>query len=414
MKLFRMIQDYVNKCHRGLLTVYIRTLSLIGVYYIFSIGLVFYQHWLLKFLPFPLSVAVCHMAVKFILAGICRMLWECYHQKDRVTVEWKNYILKVAPTGLASGLDIGISNWGLELVTVSLYTMTKSTAIIFIMGFALIFKLEEKSWKLVFIVLNISLGLMLFTYKATEFDVLGFLLVLLASLISGLRWTLAQLVMQKSKLGLHNPIDMVYHIQPWMIVALLPIAIAVEGKSFIVNHNDFNLTPWEIVFKTIGMVLIGSVMAFLMEVAEYMVVSYTSSLSLSVAGIFKELVTVMLAVAINGDKLSSINYIGFLLCLGGIINHVALKAMSSQTVSADCTEEKICVSSPPLRKRASWKGSNSDSHIPLLDIKEESAAQVFGDLSDTEDDGSGGSSDELFNILERKWEPLNSFTHQET
>jgi solute carrier family 35, member C2 len=52
----------------------------------------------------------------------------------------------------------------------------------------------------------ISSGLFLFTYKSTEFDLLGFILLLIASFSSGARWTLAQLVMQKSKLGLHNPI----------------------------------------------------------------------------------------------------------------------------------------------------------------------------------------------------------------
>lgn len=52
----------------------------------------------------------------------------------------------------------------------------------------------------------ISCGLFLFTYKSTEFDLLGFILLLIASFSSGARWTLAQMLMQKSKLGLHNPI----------------------------------------------------------------------------------------------------------------------------------------------------------------------------------------------------------------
>jgi solute carrier family 35 protein C2 len=39
------------------------------------------------------------------------------------------------------------------------------------------------------------------------------------------------MVMQKSEMGLANPIDMMYHIQPWMIVTLLPFAMAFEGTS---------------------------------------------------------------------------------------------------------------------------------------------------------------------------------------
>ena len=59
------------------------------------------------------------------------------------------------------------------------------------------------------------------------------------SLMCGLRWTLCQLVMQRSELGLENPIDLMYHIQPLMIVSLLPLAIGIEG---ITNRLLFNLT----------------------------------------------------------------------------------------------------------------------------------------------------------------------------
>lgn len=31
------------------------------------------------------------------------------------------------------------------------------------------------------------------------------------------------------KLGLHNPIDMIFHMQPWMILAVLPFTIGFEG-----------------------------------------------------------------------------------------------------------------------------------------------------------------------------------------
>lgn len=47
----------------------------------------------------------------------------------------------------------------------------------------------------------ISLGLFMFTYKSTQFQLDGFLLVLSASILGGLRWTLAQLVMQRKEIG---------------------------------------------------------------------------------------------------------------------------------------------------------------------------------------------------------------------
>lgn len=77
----------------------------------------------------------------------------------------------------------------------------------------------------------ISSGLFMFTYRSTEFNPLGFIFLIFASITSGIRWTFAQFIMQKTKLGLHNPIDMIYHMQPWMILSLMPVTIAFEGTE---------------------------------------------------------------------------------------------------------------------------------------------------------------------------------------
>lgn len=128
----------------------------------------------------------------------------------------------------------------------SRYTMTKSTAVIFILFFALLFRLEERHSSLVFVVLLISGGLVLFTYKSTQFHPFGFSLVLAASVLSGFRWAMAQRILQKTKLGLQNPVDMMFHVQPWMLIGVLPFAIFFEGISFyriLLNHHSSAL-PW--------------------------------------------------------------------------------------------------------------------------------------------------------------------------
>lgn len=90
------------------------------------------------------------------------------------------------------------------------------------------------------IVGTISGGLIMFTYESTQFRAFGFIVCLLAAFSSGIRWTMAQMVMQKSKLGLNNPIDIIYHIQPWMFISVLPMAVWFEG-NFIVR-----LIPYDI------------------------------------------------------------------------------------------------------------------------------------------------------------------------
>jgi len=256
---------------------------------------------------------------------LIRVVYRIYTGHHRVILPVSTVVKKVAPTSFFSAVDIGFSQWGLEFVDVALYTMTKSTVIIFISFFAVLFRLEKKSWSLLLIVLMISSGLFLFTYKSTEFNLLGFLLLLIASFSSGARWTLTQLLMQKSKLGLQNPIDMIYFMQPYMFLSLLPFAIIFESAKILSHFNQFLELEYYEIFIFWIKISIGAFLAFFMEISEFLVLSQTSSLTLSVSGIFKEICQLVLAVEINGEFLSFYNLIGLMLCLGGIASHVIFK-----------------------------------------------------------------------------------------
>ena len=107
-------------------------------------------------LPYPLSIVVCHLFMKFFFAALCRNVYtQCSHhckKSDegtvpdvrRITLPWKLYLQRVLLVAATSALDIGMSQWSLEYITVALYTMTKTTSILFILGFGLILGLERK------------------------------------------------------------------------------------------------------------------------------------------------------------------------------------------------------------------------------------------------------------------------------
>uniref|UniRef100_A0A4D5RVX6 Putative solute carrier family 35 member c2 n=3 Tax=Ixodes scapularis TaxID=6945 RepID=A0A4D5RVX6_IXOSC len=169
----------------------------------------------------------------------------------------------------------------------------------------------------------------MFTYQSTQFNTEGFFLVLSASFLAGLRWTLAQLVMQRKEVGLGNPIDMIFHVQPWMILGLLPLAIAFEGIPIATSEKVFRFHEVEMLVRTGQYVLAGSVLAFFMELSEYLLLTYTSSLTLSIAGIVKEVCTLYLAVNYSGDEISFMNFVGLVICLLGIALHVLVKSLNS-------------------------------------------------------------------------------------
>lgn len=402
------------------------TLILILCYFTLSIGLTFYQRLLLQEFKFPLSVVVYHLCIKLVMSAVVRSILKCATKKNRIVLDWRTSIRKILPTGLASGIDIGFSNWGLELVQISLYTMTKSTTIVFILIFAILLKLEKKSWSLAAIVVMISGGLFLFTYKSTHFDALGFSFLLFASLSSGIRWSFAQVIMQKSKLGLHNPIDMIFHMQPWMIVAVLPFTLGFEGKRIIDGLDTLRQTENSIIMDMWLRISVGAFIAFAMEVSEFLVLSSTSSLTLSVAGIFKEICQLVLAVELYGDQLSLLNVLGLVMCLGGICCHVVHKFWTyteeQQTVDVstsyddDEDESGVVVNknggvTPKYNAKFDMATARFKvgQHRPLL-VNDNRDAEDSDHLvvnnrnyvSDDSDQGEHDAQDVLFDILKRR------------
>ncbi|KAK0137329.1 Solute carrier family 35 member C2 [Merluccius polli] len=308
----------------------VRNVGLVLFYYVFSIGITFYNKWLMKGFHYPLFMTLVHLTIIFLLSTLTRELMSGWTGKPRVVLGWRVYLVKVAPTALATVLDIGLSNWSFLFITISLYTMTKSTAVLFILFFSLVFKLEEPNPFLVVVVFLISSGLFMFTFESTQFNMEGFLMVLLASFIGGIRWTLTQILMQKSELGLQNPIDTMYHLQPLMFLGLFPLFLFNEGLAVSASEKLFRVEQLHPLLYSLLTLSLGGMLAFCLGFSEFLLVSRTSSLTLSIAGIFKEVCTLLLAAGFMGDRMSALNWLGFAVCLSGISLHIGLKTHYSR------------------------------------------------------------------------------------
>uniref|UniRef100_A0A8C5TIZ5 Solute carrier family 35 member C2 n=1 Tax=Malurus cyaneus samueli TaxID=2593467 RepID=A0A8C5TIZ5_9PASS len=290
---------------------------LVLLYYGFSIGITFYNKWLMKCgsFPFPLLVTLLHLLLIFVLAALARALARCRSGRPRAALSWR-----LPPPALSTSLDIGLSNWSFLYVTVSLVWKVPVSVV-----FALLQRVT-----LLLVVLLIAGGLFMFTYKSTQFNAQGFVLVLCASFLGGIRWTLTQILMQKAELGLQNPIDIMFHLQPLMFLGLFPLFAVFEGLPLSISEKLFRFHEAGMLFSLVGKLFLGGILAFGLGFSEFLLVSRTSSLTLSIAGIFKEICILFLATHLLGDRLSLLNWLGFAVCLSGISLHVVLKAMNSK------------------------------------------------------------------------------------
>jgi solute carrier family 35 protein C2 len=111
---------------------------------------------------------------------------------------------------------------------------------------------------------------------------------MLASVLGGLRWSLTQLLLERTdtKTGsLANPISTIFFLSPIMGVCLCIVAGVFEGYRTIFGSEFFQTLGSSL--GTLGLLFLGGTFAFAMVLAEFNLIARTSVVSLSVLGIVK-------------------------------------------------------------------------------------------------------------------------------
>ena len=98
------------------------------------------------------------------------------------------------------GLDIALSNLSLVFITVSTYTVVKTSTIVFTLGLAFLFRFERPTWYLGAVVGAVVVGQVMSAEASNaQFNSVGFYICLASALMSALRWILSQRVMHRDK-----------------------------------------------------------------------------------------------------------------------------------------------------------------------------------------------------------------------
>lgn len=263
------------------------------------------------------------------------------------------YLTRIGPCGAATGLDIGLGNMSLKFISLTFYTMCKSSVLGFVLVFALAFRLEKPSLRVGAIILTMMAGVVMMVAGETAFSVLGFVLVMSAAFFSGFRWSLTQILLLRSP-ATGNPFSSIFFLAPVMFFALLIIALPVEGPIELMGGLR-ELADSKGVAGSVGIILFPGVLAFLMTASEFALLKRTSAVTLSVCGIFKEVLTISAAGVIFGDKLTPINISGLVVTIASIAAYNVMKMRTMRDDSKRDAHEQVMAA----ESRRSIEESNS-------------------------------------------------------
>lgn len=299
------------------------------------------EHGVLGLGPFPapmLLTAVQFMCQHLMARGVlaARRYMSAAPRSEAMT--WPVWWKKVVPNGVSTGLDIGLSNYSLMLITLSFYTMCKSTTPVFLLSFAFIWGIERPSWSLAGVVSVICSGLVLLVAGETEFNMVGFLAVMTASMLAGFRWTVTQVLLQGDNHhgAAGGPVNVLYSLTPVMSVTVLIMSLVVE-RLWVVLPGSPYFSSVASCALTFAIMMLGGIIAFIMVWVEFKVIQETSALTFMVAGTFKELVTVFSAVVFLHEPFTAVNALGLVILIFGVIlfNWTKYRKMKEQRISEE-------------------------------------------------------------------------------
>ena len=155
----------------------------------------------------------------------------------------------------------------ISLSTTSFTAMCKSSSLVFVLGFAFFFRLETFSLRLIGVILLISVGVLLMVATESNFVLGGFIIVLSASALGGLRWSLTQMLLRDKRSGMSNPVATIFWLAPIMGLTMAIVSFCVESWREL-SGSHFLDGPGAIL-QTVGLLVLPGIVAFLMVLTEY-------------------------------------------------------------------------------------------------------------------------------------------------
>lgn len=233
------------------------------------------------------------------------------------------WFTRLLPCGVATSLDIGLGNTSLRYITLTFLTMCKSSSLAFVLLFAFLFRLETPSYKLILIIATMTVGVVMMVAGEADFKPLGFVLVIASSFFSGFRWGLTQILLLRHP-ATSNPFATLFFLAPIMFVSLFTIAAFAEGPAALFAGLSELATKKGSVLSILLLIFPGC-LAFCMTSSEYSLLQRTNVVTLSICGIFKEVVTITAAEMVYHDPLTPINVSGLVITIGSIASYNYLK-----------------------------------------------------------------------------------------
>jgi len=269
---------------------------------------IIYNNYLYNTLDFkyPVFLVTFHLTFAAIGTRILQRTTNLLEGTKDVHLSKDMFVKSILPIGLLFSGSLILSNTAYLYLSVSYIQMLKAFTPVAILLIQWTFRLQEPNKKLATIVLMISSGVALASHGELRFNLMGFITQAAAVAFEASRLVMIQVLLHNLKM---DPLVSLHYYAPVCAAINLLILPFTEG-----------LAPfYELPRLGAAILLSNAAVAFLLNVAAVFLVGAASSLVLTLAGVFKDILLITGSVLIFGSAITPLQVFGYSVALGGLV-----------------------------------------------------------------------------------------------
>lgn len=267
----------------------------------------------LKF-PFPMFLTTWHMFFAVVMTQILAKTTDMLPGVKEKKVDKDIFLYNIIPVSIFFSVSLVFANMAYIYLSVSYIQMLKAFTPVAVLIFSFFSGLEKATFMELYIVFIICIGVCLTSVGESYFSAIGFTMQIVAILAESSRLVLVNVLMKQLKL---DPLSSLYYISPVVMCIIGTACLIFEAGDLPIDRI---LSP-----PFFLLLLVNGMIAFTLNIAVVLLIGSTSALVLTLAGIVKDIMLVVLSIVVFGSPVTPLQYAGYGVALLGLNLHKEYK-----------------------------------------------------------------------------------------
>ncbi|KNE64845.1 hypothetical protein AMAG_10180 [Allomyces macrogynus ATCC 38327] len=285
----------------------------IAVWIFFSSSVILYNKYILSTLDFafPVFLTTWHLVFATIVTRILKSRTNLLPAAKNSTMTWTKYMRSVVPIGLFFSGSLIFNNIAYLYLSVSFIQMLKATTPIVVLTLSFATGLKEPNMQLFLNVLGVVVGVVIASIGEIQFVFIGFACQAAGILFESARLVLVQKLMTEQM----DPLSSLYF--------FAPVCAVFNGIVFL--FKEYPTMTWADIEGLGAFTLLSNAsVALLLNFAVVFLIGCTSSLVLTLSGVLKDLILIVLSMVLFGSVTTLTQVVGYGIALTFLVRYKTL------------------------------------------------------------------------------------------